>query len=350
MHKVIIVDDESMIKRSLSILIERSGLPFTVVGTAKNGMEASQLIQKLSPELVFTDINMPVMDGLELIEWAESNTPQTTFIIVSGYSEFEYARSALRFKQVVDYLLKPIDPDIVLSLLQTIEQKFERKKHGNNNNSEWIWACTMLGEELLNKIWFLDQASVDQTLDTIDKELTEKYASYFPLLHCYTDLLIFIRNNLLRKDDGDISLAELDLSMNSHTNPRGQFSENINRLMKEIKRNRNQAYRKYIRAAVTFIESHYHEDTLSLQQTADEVGVSISYLSRCFKEETGISFIHYVTQVRIEHAKRMLANPESKTYEVAYLSGYKEYSHFAKVFKKYSGYNPTEYRKLLGLE
>jgi len=106
---VLIVEDEPAAARYLRSMIELKNPDFQIVGTAANGQDALAQVRTLLPDLVMTDVKMPVMDGIEFVAKLKKEYPTLLAIIVSGYQEFEYARRALA-TGVVDYLLKPIDP------------------------------------------------------------------------------------------------------------------------------------------------------------------------------------------------------------------------------------------------
>ncbi|MFC0212312.1 response regulator [Paenibacillus chartarius] len=108
---VIIVDDEEFIRLGIAKILSKSELPVHIAGLYANGMEAWAELSKLAPgelDVLITDIKMPVMDGLRLIEKVKEKMPDLPVIILSGFNEFEYARQALRFG-VTDYFLKPLD-------------------------------------------------------------------------------------------------------------------------------------------------------------------------------------------------------------------------------------------------
>ncbi|XEC93971.1 response regulator [Paenibacillus tarimensis] len=120
MNRVILVDDEMFARKGLSNLIPWDRYGYEIVGEAENGEEALEIIQKYNPDLVITDIRMPVLDGLELIRQAKQlNTAPPQFIIVSGYDDFKYAQQAVRFG-VQDFILKPVDEEELVSTLQRI--------------------------------------------------------------------------------------------------------------------------------------------------------------------------------------------------------------------------------------
>lgn len=118
MLKVVIADDENTIRTGLSVLINKSP-KYEVVAVCKNGQEAYEAIVKYNPHLVITDIRMPVMDGLTLITRCQELNLQGKFIILSGYSDFEYARTGLRLG-AFDYVVKPVNHDSLENLLDRI--------------------------------------------------------------------------------------------------------------------------------------------------------------------------------------------------------------------------------------
>ena len=119
MQKVFIVDDEMWIIIGLKKLIEKSNLPFQVIGEANNGVSALEEIEEKKPDIVFTDIRMPGYDGLELIRRIKEKNLDMKVVFISGYADFEYARTAIRLG-AFDYLLKPIEQDKLNEVLQAL--------------------------------------------------------------------------------------------------------------------------------------------------------------------------------------------------------------------------------------
>lgn len=118
--KVLVADDEKLIARSISRRIEASGRNFKVVAQAGTGLEALELVKEWMPDVVFSDIKMPEMDGIELIARLQEMNPSILCVIVSGYSDFEYTRAAIR-NNAVDYLLKPVNAEELAALLTRLE-------------------------------------------------------------------------------------------------------------------------------------------------------------------------------------------------------------------------------------
>lgn len=127
MNKVLLVDDEPWVLEGLKTMINWEDHGFQICGEACNGHEAWGMIEDLKPELVVTDIQMPVLNGLELIKRSNQQlTVPPKFVILSGFNDFAYARAALRYK-VTEYLLKPIDDEEVNMLLIKLRKKIDEE-------------------------------------------------------------------------------------------------------------------------------------------------------------------------------------------------------------------------------
>ena len=118
-YKYIVVEDEPLIRQNIIKKIQSLPIPFELVGEANNGEIAIPLIEQLYPSLVITDIKMPQYDGLSLIKYIHQNYPHIKTMILSGYNEFTYAQTALKYG-VNDFLLKPIKLEELSSALQNI--------------------------------------------------------------------------------------------------------------------------------------------------------------------------------------------------------------------------------------
>lgn len=130
-YRVILVDDEPVILRSLRVAVPWEELDLEIVGEARGGEAALQLVHELSPHMIISDIRMPGMDGITLMKEVLAENANRLFIFISGYGEFEYAREALR-EGAFDYLLKPIDHDELIEMIRrakkTLEKQMENDK------------------------------------------------------------------------------------------------------------------------------------------------------------------------------------------------------------------------------
>ncbi len=121
MIKVLIVDDDNIARTNIKILIDWEKYGYEICAEATNGEEAIQLINETKPQIVITDMSMPVMDGITLIEYLCKNHPQIKVLVLSGYQEFDYVRKSMKYG-AVDYVLKhSLNPHIMLEMLKTMK-------------------------------------------------------------------------------------------------------------------------------------------------------------------------------------------------------------------------------------
>lgn len=127
---LLIVDDEAEIRSGLRSIIPWEDYSVSVIGTAANGAEALDMIRYYEPDIVITDIQMPVISGLELVRRAREEQFDCSFVILSGYDEFEYARTAIRYG-IIEYLLKPISLKELTALIEKLKEDIlsRRKLH-----------------------------------------------------------------------------------------------------------------------------------------------------------------------------------------------------------------------------
>lgn len=135
MLKVLVVEDEKMLRKGLIFTVHWQEQGCVVVAEAENGKEGLELIQKQHPDIVITDIRMPLMDGLTMLE--NSLQEDYSAIIISSYNEFDYAKKALKFG-VCEYILKPVDPQELEESLQKARRQLQMRRmyRERMNNSE----------------------------------------------------------------------------------------------------------------------------------------------------------------------------------------------------------------------
>lgn len=154
MYQVLLVDDERVILEGISAFVDWAKLGTNLAGTARNGVEAWEWIQRNQPDIVISDIRMPGMDGLQLVERVWEQQLPIRFILLSGYSEFEYARNAMRYG-VKHYLLKPCNEEMIeKAIAETIrecEQHREKERFQQRIEAEWRRMLPHAKEQLLRE-------------------------------------------------------------------------------------------------------------------------------------------------------------------------------------------------------
>lgn len=122
MPSIVLVDDERWVRTALRKVIERSESPYQVVKECANGQEALDWLDYHEADVIMTDVKMPVMDGLTLVQHLRERSKAPEVVMISGYDDFQYVQFALR-AQVVDYLLKPVEVDDMRKCLETIQSR-----------------------------------------------------------------------------------------------------------------------------------------------------------------------------------------------------------------------------------
>ena len=153
--KVLLVDDEIMIREGFKRLFNWEAHGCEVVGEAGDGMEALGQIDALLPDIVIMDINIPVMNGLKVIEVSRAKHPEIAYVIVSGYDDFSYCRQALRL-QITDYILKPVNYEEFGSCIDNLkismyENKTSEQKNAENREERVISYITRYMQEHLSE-------------------------------------------------------------------------------------------------------------------------------------------------------------------------------------------------------
>lgn len=127
MIKVLIAEDEFPLLRGIAKLIEKADQDFSVVMLAKNGKEALEYLENHEVDVVFTDINMPLVDGLQILKYIKEKKPWIISVVISGYQDFSYAQQAIRY-EAKRYLIKPIENHELCVLLQELKDQILSQK------------------------------------------------------------------------------------------------------------------------------------------------------------------------------------------------------------------------------
>lgn len=135
MIKVVIADDEERICQLIRALIDWEAMGLELAGFAHNGLEAAELAEKLKPDILITDIRMPGISGVELIQRLKEKNSDLEIIVISGYAHFEYAQQAIKYG-VGDYLLKPVSKAELTATLEKLRQRICNRREDEQDKEE----------------------------------------------------------------------------------------------------------------------------------------------------------------------------------------------------------------------
>lgn len=492
---LLIVDDEATMRKGLSSFINWESIDCIVSATACDGADAIEKIENDSIDIVITDIKMPEVDGLDLAKYIYENHPQIAVILLTGYAEFEYARTAIRYN-VTQFLLKPTSKDEIITAVKEAQQKiiiskkqdsiakselaflkdqflqdltcsgitpdtaaglekfgisldcyyiaaFQLKENPSginqlkeliirqksnsycfrcNNLILSIYYCEHLESviencnEIIRIPEHLYSMKISAGISQLHHGAEEFSTATFEAIHTLSltfystsSIAVFDRQNIqseyILSAEDTLSLYSLETAILqrdfasatsiisalfmklkssfvnasdvknicshiyylvfrvlakyqlilpseefliriSHSTDIFQLEDIIEQLLSFAKKTltaSEKKYSQYVQEAILYIREHLSEN-LVLEDIAQYAHINSSYLSRTFKKECGYSITEYITAMRIERAKDLLANSSLLTYEIAEQIGINDSSYFSLLFKKHTGLTPTEYK------
>lgn len=171
MYKLLIVDDEELIRQGLKKTIMQNEGNICLIEEAENGLAALEKIKTSKYDVVITDIRMPVMDGLEMIESIRKADTDISFIIISGYDDFTYAKKAIKYN-VEDYILKPIDENEFIELLNKIFEKRSSRFRNLDEKNDYIRISNILKSLIYDNT---DKSKFAGMIDLITERLDHGY-------------------------------------------------------------------------------------------------------------------------------------------------------------------------------
>ncbi|MDD3410733.1 MAG: response regulator [Eubacteriales bacterium] len=344
---VLLVDDDHLALQGLQRMLPWEKLEAQIVGMAGNGQEALGIARVNLPDVIITDICMPVMDGLQLVEALSMQPPMPEIFLLSGHDEFEYARTAMRFG-VKHYLLKPITR-------QTIEQLSTElanvRDHLAAKEAQHAIICSSAHEDKLRTaLAASDTETLDQIFHTLDRqaELAEENTTTLCLwllnvLTRHLESLNMDRSALERTRRHSI---EEMLALGSQKEKLFFVEQKYFSLAQIHEENSHNNQQRIARQARELIETRFKNPDFNIAALADEMGLTASYVSTVFRQSEGVSMSNYLTDLRLENARLLLSGSSMPISEVACISGYIDAHYFAKIFKKKYRVTPTEYRNI----
>ncbi len=371
--KVLIVDDEPFITQGLTLLIDWEQEGYEIAGCLENGKEALRFLEENQVDLILTDIRMPELGGLELMEQVkERRLSDAYFIIMSGYDDFGYAKQALRLG-CLDYLLKPVDAgELVASLrkitktekekaedqkrLETLEQAYlsrnmiSRLIGTYDSGSGRTIICNEVLDRLVHAIEVCDISSIDALVRDFYKEVREKDMPE-ESVNFNISYLLFQLIRIAAEQDPDVNHEEIMDFISESSFEESlvhKKSDYMARFCKEyaeyISQLRGRSSKSVLTEVEKEIKEHYAEN-ISLRELSQKFYINNVYLGQIFKKKYGVSFKDYLTDYRIREAAKMLVSTDEKIITIAESVGYKDSDYFVQKFIERMGCTPSKYRR-----
>ncbi len=357
--KVMLVDDMDVVRLELKrmhVWGEKSG--FAVVDEAKNGEEALEKLQRNKIDLVITDIKMPKIDGMELLSKIVTQNLCPCVVLLSDFSEFSYARQGL-ILGAFDFLAKPANAEELEKLLERAHEHIVSKQR----ETERVKKLEEVFKEKTEE--FFHEADIDEIAELIqsrDSKAAEKIRHIMERIGAGLDYDTMKVEGVMKKGvpqvieaildtngwfEKYIDIAELGI-VNIHRFD--DFDEILDFIMKDVGRIIavfNTLQLGYPEKGIVWEVCNYVlrniDNGLSLQTVSENLYVNRTYISEVFRQKTGLSFIEYLTRVKIERGKQLMGKG-LKSYEAAETLGFKDAEYFGKLFKKHTGKSLSEFR------
>ncbi|MBR0409611.1 MAG: response regulator [Eubacterium sp.] len=342
MYKILIVEDEELERTSIKIFLEENLPEAEIVGEARSGFEALEMIENREINLMLVDINIPGVDGLEVIRHARKKLPDAVIIITTAYDDFNVAHRAIKLK-VDDFLLKPIRKEVLLDSVKSFASRVGGDRKTDKSN------------KLLAKLEVeLRKCSYKASVDILREYIDQLYLEYHDVnviskrLQELAKLILKIAEELGVGDTNElvVQMEKLKIKYLLYNNKHDAYNEVIK--MVDIVFDRMNLKGKLsdggMKSVIDYIERNLKRG-ISLEDVANHVNISTYYLSKIFKKEMGVNFITYVTDRKMDLAKEMLINTDIPVLNIALDLAYNEANYFSKAFKKKTGLTPSEYRE-----
>ena len=335
MYKVLLVDDERIIRDGICAMVDWQEAGVILTASCPDAFSALDTMTDDMPDILLTDVRMPGMNGLELIEKAQLLNPMLEVLVLSGFSEFEYARQAMKYG-VKEYLLKPCSKEEMETALKRacleVTKRRERALQLSGEREEQVG--TLMG--LMNE-WSesgLDGAAIEKQLYAIEKTV--------PDISVLRDALFGILTDGAGASHAEWAFSVIQEVLRAGEKPVPAIAKCLARL-----RGESGGIRDFVQKMADYVNGHYMNESLSLQFIADRVLFrNADYIGREFTRCMGQKFSAYLLMIRMEHAKEMLASSrEMRSYEIAERVGMGANPHyFSQMFRKYTGLTTKEYR------
>lgn len=374
--KVLIVDDEQLVRKGLRLTIDWEKHGMTVVDDAPNGSLGWEKFMEHRPQIVITDIVMPEMNGIEFAQKIKKEAPHTKILFLSCHKDFEYAQQGIQIG-VSDYIVKTsLDEHELGRCLDNLQKEIAERQNKQNDPireipaleqdilHEWLVEKKQTARnQILQRLgmewkWMIDEGfiyhlysqsdSIDQPFFAImqrDPMMLMKGTQDGNFLICPKEALNFCDDELLRSK---ISNPSLEWRRSGPITSIEQWMSAVQRLhrLRNIELEfelRSESHKEEVLSAIDYIDQNLHFD-LRAADIAIKIGVSRSYFSTIFKESTGSSIISFISDRRLERAKVLLQSTAYRTDEIAEKVGISDAKYFSKWFKKSTLLTPGQYR------
>jgi two-component system, response regulator YesN len=348
--QVMLVDDYEIFRKQLRRQkCWRNQSEFVITGEADNGLDALIALRKKPVDILVTDIKMPKLNGLELLERARDEGLCKCVILLSEYADFEYARKGIVLG-AFDYIVKPVKDSSFFSVLSRAADYITKLSNAEKAEDETFYERTALVNCIVNgsgnfenAISSLTQkcyASVDHDfvksgvlLAEAERKIYEAVVRKAKWLSLLVSDIEHICNKIIQSDNFyTISAVFEEFLREMYTTVKAYYPPKMSPLAATV---------------IDYILAHPFEK-LTLTCMAENCFVSKAYLSHSFKVDMGKSYVEYVVLLKMQIVKKLLLETDLTMAEIAEKLNYDDYKYMGRLFKNIFGLTPTDYKKMQG--
>lgn len=403
MATMMIVEDESFERNALKTCIDWELIGVQIIGEAANGAQGLNLAMELKPDIILTDVNMPVMNAIQMTERVRKILPETKILFLSSYDNFEYARQGIDLN-IFSYITKPVNEAELLRCVkkavdQITEASLEKKLYNKIKNNYQI-SLKLARQAMISRVLMgisVDEGEIIQQnlswlngnngflgeiVSTYDEQKTEeldrnigklvqeckKHCSKVEGLNFTRGILItvFCVSSLEDKGKGEElkRIVKDFLEENGCKNIRmetdfdEQGTQSAGQLFDRIRQrslsflsmqsnpvsDKKKGKQQIVDEIENIINIQYCSP-LTIESIAKTMHFTPNYIGNVFKTIKGYSINRYLTNVRMENAKRLLREQKLAVSDIALKCGYDNITYFHTTFKREMGVTPIEYRQ-----
>lgn len=402
MATMIIVEDESFERNALKNYIDWQLIGVQVIGEAANGVQGLNLAMELKPDIILTDVNMPVMNAIEMTERLRQFLPETKILFISSYDDFEYARQGIDLN-IFAYLTKPVNEMQLLRSVkkavdQITEKELERKLYDKIRDNyevnlklvkQAVVSRILMNIDVekdqvnqLNLGWLYEgEGRLGEIIATFEEGRTEYLDRHIDLLtqECRNDCgkvinICMNKGRLItvfraRQEGIEDTVKRLEMIIRRFLESQGchavrtetvydetgdrnagllydrirQKSLPVSDTSSETGPERKKGKQQIVTEIEHIIQTQY-ASSLTIDSIAKTMHFTPNYIGMVFKGINGIGINRYLMNVRMENAQRLLRESDLPVGDIALQCGYENVTYFHSCFKREMGITPSEYR------
>jgi two-component system response regulator YesN len=402
---MILVEDESFERNSLVNCIDWKLIGVQIIGAAANGVQGLSMVLELRPDIVLTDVKMPVMNGLEMSRKIRNVNPEIKIIFLSSYDDFEYAKQAIDLS-IQAYLMKPVNEGELLRVVKKASDEVTEKmlneqlyiKMKNNYSISLGLARQALVNRMLTGMHVSEEDARNLGLEWLHGreeklclilsvyskgklDLTDTsmdYLNHICTKICRKSINVCINAGLLitlcsvSETDGEMTTIKMEYLLQQFFREKGidllrietmcstDTSHTPDELYTEILKRNTIGYlepagmvskmknKQQIVDEIEQIILAQYNTQLTLESIAQMIHFTPNYIGNLFKSIKKISVNRYLMKVRLEKSEELLLNSNISINDISEQSGFSSITYFHTIFKKEIGITPSEYRQCKG--